>query len=233
MAPSRKKAAGKVRPIKRGGVQPVSAASSLAGKALRGFRVTKDAVANLQEMITHGSRMAFLAVKDCERELDVLEREIDEELPAAVTLVSEAEARELIASLRFITDLERIGDLIWWVAQRLNEPDKKLHSRQQTQIEEMTKILQKMLEHLLDGLSGRDMAAATFVMRADMEMDRVRHDVFKEQLGNSRAKPDMTVVLVAQALERAGDHATNLAEELVHMIEGRSIRHTQKREHER
>jgi phosphate uptake regulator len=112
MAPSRKKVAAKVRPRKRGGVQPVSAESSLAGKALRGFRVAKDAAANLQEMITHGSRMAFLAVKDCERELDVLEREIDEELPAAVTLVSELEARELIASLRFITDLERIGDLV-------------------------------------------------------------------------------------------------------------------------
>jgi phosphate transport system protein len=233
MAPAKKAAASRVREAKPSRRQPAAGGSEVSAKALRGFMVARDAISNLHEMITHGSRMAFLAVKDCERELDVLERQIDEELPGAVTLVSELEARELIASLRFITDLERIGDLVWWVAQRLNEPGKPLQGRHQKQIEEMTKILQTMLEHLLNGLTTRDMTAATFVMRADSEMDRVRHAVFKEQLGNTRGTPNMAVLLMAQALERAGDHATNLAEELVHMIEGRSIRHSQKRHHER
>ena len=65
--------------------------------------------------------MAFLTVKECERELDQLEREIDEQLPSAITRVGERKARELVACLGFITDLERIGDLVWWIAQRLND----------------------------------------------------------------------------------------------------------------
>ena len=54
--------------------------------------------------------MAFLAIKDCEKELDLIERQIDERLPAAITRVNEARARQLLSSLKSTTDLERIGD---------------------------------------------------------------------------------------------------------------------------
>src|SRR5215813_2056642 len=73
--------------------------------------VAKDSAANTGEFIQTSSKMAFLAVKDCEKELDRIERKIDERLASAITEVTEPEAHELLACLKFIIDLERIGDL--------------------------------------------------------------------------------------------------------------------------
>ena len=86
--------------------------------SLRGCLVAKDAAMNLGEVLENSSPMGFLAIKECENELDQIERTIDEELPRAITRVGEVRARELLASLKFITDLERIGDLL----QRPDQP---------------------------------------------------------------------------------------------------------------
>jgi phosphate transport system protein len=200
----------------------------LAARAARGFLIAGDAVSNLREFMRTASRMAFLAVKDCERELDTLERQVDEELPHAITGTEEQTARELIASLRFITDLERIGDLVWWVAQRVHVPEKPLAPKQAAQLEEMAEILERMVRGIHEGLRQRDTGAAAVVLRVDADMDHLREKVFKGQLGSGK-HIRMDLLMMAQCLERAGDHATNLAEELVHLIERRSIRHTTKK----
>jgi phosphate transport system protein len=200
----------------------------LAARAARGFLIAADAVSNLREFMHTSSRMAFLAVKDCERELDTLERQVDEELPHAITGTEEQTARELIASLRFITDLERIGDLVWWVTQRVHVPEKPLAPRQAAQLEEMAEILERMVRGIHKGLRQRDASAAGVVLRVDADMDHLRQSVFKDQLGGGK-EIRMDLIMMAQCLERAGDHATNLAEELVHLIERRSIRHTAKK----
>src|SRR5260370_22284679 len=86
--------------------------------ALHACLVASDAAFNIREFLTNSSQMAFLAVRDCEKELDRIEQEIDEQLPAAITQVTELEARELLACLRFSNELERIADLLWWIPQR-------------------------------------------------------------------------------------------------------------------
>src|SRR5258706_8239179 len=87
--------------------------------ALSACLVAKDATYNVRDFIQGGSKMALLAVRDCEKELDRIERQIDDELPKAITEVGEDEARLLLACFRFTIDLERIGDLTWSVAHRL------------------------------------------------------------------------------------------------------------------
>src|SRR5215470_15952965 len=88
----------------------------LANLALKACLIARDAAFNVQDLLTNSSRMAFLAIKDCEKELDQIERQIDEQLPGAITRVNETKARQLLACLKCITDLERIGDLIMGVA---------------------------------------------------------------------------------------------------------------------
>jgi hypothetical protein len=86
----------------------------LATTALRAFLIARDAAFNMRDLITQSSRMAFLAIKECEKELDVIERYIDERLPAAITRVNEARARQLLTSLKCTTDLEcRRGRRRW------------------------------------------------------------------------------------------------------------------------
>ena len=194
--------------------------------------VASDAAFNFRDYLENSSHMAFLAVRDCEKELDRIEREMDEELPAAITQVSELEARELLACLRFSTELERIGDLLWWVANRAHSYPAKVPKQDSQQLIEMTGILEKMLQSVRDGFTLRQLEPASYVLRADREIDQVYGALFRRHVASGSEEKVLQgadVLLMAQALERCGDHATNLAEELFRLIEGRSLRHMPKK----
>jgi phosphate transport system protein len=210
-----------------------TASSQLKDKTARAFLIARDAVANLYEFLEDSSRMAFLTVKECERELDQIEREIDEQLPKAITRVGERKARELVACLRFITDLERVGDLVWWIAQRLNDSRPKLRERDSEALEAMAKLIISMLEDVHKGFVNGTVEPGHAVIARDREIDELRRQVFRSQLQQSNKKHDapesIDILFMTQALERAGDHVTNLAEELIHLVEERSVRHLPKR----
>src|ERR1700681_2639081 len=108
--------------------------------------VAKDGASNAGEFIRDSSKMAFLAVKDCEKELDRIERQVDEKITSAITEVTEPEARELLACLKFITDLERIGDLTWSVTKRLQAVTTRLQADDKRDLLAMSGTLQTMLE---------------------------------------------------------------------------------------
>jgi phosphate transport system protein len=175
--------------------------------------------------------MAFLAIKDCEQELDIIERYIDERLPAAITRVNEARARQLLTSLKCTTDLERIGDLVMSVAMRVQSRTTKMPASDVRPLVEMSGILREMLDLVYRGFVDLDLECARKVLQMDKEIDRVCHAMFQKHLTEaSPSNPsNFDVLLMAQALERAGDHTTNLAEDLYSLIEGRSLRHAPKK----
>jgi phosphate transport system protein len=204
----------------------------LARTALRAFLIARDAAFNMRDLLTHSSRMAFLAIKDCEKELDVIERYIDERLPAAITRVGEARARQLLTSLKCTTDLERIGDLMMSVALRVQARTSKMAASDVRQLVEMSAILREMLDVIYRGFTELDLECARKVLQMDKDIDRVCHALFQKHLRAQAADNNPSsfdVILMAQALERAGDHTTNLAEDLYSLIEGRSLRHAPKK----
>jgi phosphate transport system protein len=206
-------------------------AHELTELALRACLVASDAAFNIKDFLTNSSRMAFLAVRDCEKELDRIERQMDEQLPAAITQVSEPEARELLACLRFSNELERIGDLLWGVGQRVQNLEIKLPKADSEQLIEMIGILEKMLQQVREGFTQRELDPASYVLRADREIDQVYKSLFRRHVTyHEKMLRSADVLLMAQALERAGDHATNLAEELFRLVEGRSLRHMPKKQ---
>ena len=199
--------------------------------ALRACLVAKDATFNVRDFIHGSSKMALLAVRDCEKELDRIERQIDDELPKAITEVSEPEARQLLACFRFTIDLERIGDLTWTVAHRLEQLSAPLPKEDARDLIGMTVVLEKMLDKVHEGFLHHDVDLAKEVLQADAEVDTACRAVFKRHLENTstRVSADSTsILLMAQAFERAGDHAKNLAEELFHLVEGHSLLHASK-----
>jgi phosphate transport system protein len=135
--------------------------------------------------------------------------------------------------LRFSNELERIGDLLWWVAQRVQGLPTRLPKADSQQLIEVTTILEKMLQSVREGFTLRELEPASYVLRADREIDQVYRALFRRHVANSSQKKKTQngadVLLMAQALERAGDHATNVAEELFRLIEGRSLRHIPKK----
>jgi phosphate transport system protein len=204
---------------------------ALTRLALRACMVASDAAFNTHDFLANASQMAFLTVRDCEKELDRIEQQMDQQLPAAITQVNELEARELLACLRFSNELERIGDLLWWVAQRAQSLPIRLSKPDSQQLIQMTSVLENMLQRVREGFTQRDLGPASYVLRADREIDQIYRALFRRHVASNNKKMQHTadVLLMAQALERAGDHATNLAEELFRLIEGRSLRHTPKK----
>lgn len=199
--------------------------------ALSACLVAKDATYNVRDFMQGGSKMALLAVRDCEKELDRIERQIDDELPKAITEVSEDEARLLLACFRFTIDLERIGDLTWSVAHRLEQLTARLPRDDARDLVEMTNVIEKMLTQVHTGFQNRDLELAQSVLQLDAEVDTACRSVFKRHLETSspRVGPDSTsILLMAQAFERAGDHTKNLAEELFHLVRGHSQLHASK-----
>ena len=204
----------------------------LANLALKACLIARDAAFNVRDLPTNSSRMAFLAIKDCEKELDLIERQIDERLPAAITRVNETRARQLLSSLKSTTDLERIGDLVMSVAMRVQARSSKIPASDVRQLVEMSSVLRDMLDLIHQGFSTLDLDCARKVLQMDKEIDRVCHTLFQKHLAETVAQGDTSgfeILLMAQALERAGDHTTNLAEDLYNLIEGRSLRHMPKK----
>ncbi len=208
------------------------APEDLTRLALKACLIARDAAFNVRDLLTHSSRMAFLAIKDCEKELDLIERQIDERMPAAITRVNESRARQLLSSLKCTTDLERIGDLVMSVALRVQARTTKIPTSDVRQLVEMSTVLHDMLDLIHRGFSALDLECARKVLQMDKEIDRVCHALFQKHLAENVAQGDTSgfeILLMAQALERAGDHSTNLAEELYSLIEGRSLRHAPKK----
>lgn len=210
-----------------------AASDDLARLALKACLIARDAAFNVRDLLTHSSRMAFLAIKDCEKELDLIERQIDERLPAAITRVNEVRARQLLSTLKSTTDLERIGDLVMSVALRVQSRNAKIGASDVRQLVEMSTILREMLDLIHTGFVTLDLECARKVLQMDKDVDRVCHALFQKHLAEHSLRGDASsfeVLLMAQALERAGDHTTNLAEDLYSLIEGRSLRHMPKKQ---
>lgn len=207
-------------------------ADDLVNLTLKACLIARDAAFNVQDLLTSSSRMAFLAIKDCEKELDLIERQIDERLPAAITRVNESRARQLLSSLKSTTDLERIGDLVMSVALRVQSRTAKMPASDVRQLVEMSTVLRNMLDLIHKGFSTLDLECARKVLQMDQDIDHICHALFQKHLAETVAQGDTSgfeILLMAQALERAGDHTTNLAEDLYSLIEGRSLRHAPKK----
>jgi phosphate transport system protein len=204
--------------------------TDLMSLASRAFLLGKDVAANLADVIENSSRLGLLATKQCEQELDGIEYAIDQNLAGAITRVGEAKARELLACLKFITDLERIGDLCLWVANRSFEV--KLSEVERAELGEMIETVEEMLDQIHRAFAERNLDLAFSVLSSDRNLDDMRRKLFNTYLQRRQRKgrqETIDVLFMIQAIERCGDHVKNLAEEVVHLIEHRSIRHTKKR----
>jgi|SRR5581483_6608210 len=204
-------------------------AKDLIGVVSRACLIAKDAAFNVGDYIANSSRIAFVAVQQCEKELDDIETQIDQDLPSAISEVEEQQARELLACLKFITDLERIGDLLCSAGNGIHHLSSPLPKEDTRQLQAMCETLQAMLEDVYQGFTHLDVTKAESALRNDVEMDRACNRVFRRHLQVPETKAhreSARILLIAQALERAGDHAKNLAEEVIHLVRGKTLRHS-------
>ena len=207
---------------------PEPAHHYLVRRTVEACNMAKEAAGAAAEGIATGSSTLLNSLRQRERELDTLDMEIDSGVTTAITEVGPAEARELLACMKFMIGLERIGDLLLSFANSALSVSGRIDSEDTRDLTQMATILEKMLTDCGEAFSAREIAKAIDVLRADAEMDRLRNLIFLRHIENPEdihRQASLQVIFMTQSLERAGDHAKNLAEEVCHFVSGRTVRH--------
>ncbi|HET6653707.1 MAG TPA: phosphate signaling complex protein PhoU [Nocardioides sp.] len=133
--------------------------------------------------------------------------------------------RMLVAALRMVADLERMGDLSVHVAKvaRLRVPDVAIPDELVPTIERMAAVAERMVGQAASVIAGRDVAAALALEESDDEMDQLRRSSFRRMLADDwpyGVEPAVDIALLGRYYERIADHAVSLARRVVYLVTG-------------
>ena len=135
-----------------------------------------------------------------------------------------------MSAVKINTDLERVGDLAINIAEAVRRYMRHPPVKELIDIPRMAEIAQRMLRHSLDSYVRRDTVLAHGVLNEDDALDGLKTQVFRELLtymlqDPSTIEPALDLILISRHLERIGDHATNVAEDVIFMVSARDVRH--------
>jgi len=172
-------------------------------------------------------------VIDRDRRVNTLDVEVDEKCVELLALHQPAagDLRFITTAMKIVTDLERIGDQAVNIAQRAIELNREPQLKPYIDLPRMAEKAARMVKESLDAFVNRDTALARQVCAEDAAVDALKEQVFRELLTfmmeDARTIPRaIRLILISRFLERVADHATNIAEMVVYLVEGKMVRHT-------
>lgn len=141
-----------------------------------------------------------------------------------------ADLRTIVAAVKINTDLERVGDLAVNIAQAASRYSAHAPVKKLIDIPLMAEIAQNMLRDALDAFVRHDLELAQHVLDEDDRLDALKTQIFRELLtymlqDPTKIEPALDLILVSRHLERIGDHATNVAEDVIFIVSARDVRH--------
>lgn len=197
----------------------------MAGRAEEQMRSGLTAVKRLD---AQAAQQTILA----DRDVDALELEIEEQ---AINLLARrqpmaGDLRTLVAVLKISNDLERVGDHAVNIAQCAKRLAEAFPMPQPSELDQMADLATGMLRDAITAFIERDVALARNVCMRDEEVDRYNDVVFRVMLSRMAENtntviPALQMMLVARNLERVADLATNLGEDVIYIVEARTIKH--------
>jgi phosphate transport system protein len=163
--------------------------------------------------------------------IDAMQHEIEEKaiLTIARRQPMAVDLREIIGAMRVCNDLERVGDHAKHIGKRVVALDLDLHPQKLIRgVDHMASLVLAQIKQVLDAYASHDLATALVVWNGDEEVDALCTSLFRELLTYMMEDPRnitfcMHLMFCAKDIERIGDHATNIAETVYYMIEGRPI----------
>ena len=167
-----------------------------------------------------------------DKEVNDLQIEIDDrclKLLATQTPLA-GDLRLITAAMKINADLERIGDQAVNVAENVIKLLPQPPLKPLIDIPRMAEIAQQMTRDALDSFVKKDPAMARDVLRRDDEVDNLKDQVFRELLTYMMADPGtiqraLALILISRNIERIADHATNIAEDVIFLVEAKDVRH--------
>jgi phosphate transport system protein len=167
-----------------------------------------------------------------EKEVNDLQIEIDDSAVKLTALQQPvgSDVRFLFMASRIATELERIGDQAVNIIQNAHHVLKAPALKPLVDLPVMGEIAERMVRDSLEALVARDCSLAMKVLEEEKKVDAHRDQIFRVLLTYMMADPGtieraLALILISRNLERVGDHATNIAEEVIYMVEGREVRH--------
>lgn len=203
----------------------------------------KKRILSLGAMVEERLRLAILAIEDgdtqiaatiikSDYEIDEKEVEVEEECLKIMALYQPVavDLRFLIAVIKINNDLERIADEAVNIAERVTSITGKQNGAFSFDYSRMSEIVDDMLKKSLDALVNLDVDLAFKVVTLDDDVDELHataYDLIKKELQKTptQAGSLINLYLISRHLERIADHATNIAEEVIYLVEGEIIRH--------
>jgi phosphate transport system protein len=171
-------------------------------------------------------------VIDRDRQVNAYDVEVDEKCVELLALHQPAagDLRFITTAMKIVTDLERIGDQAVNIAQRAIELNREPQLKPYIDLPRMTEKAGQMVKESLDAFVNRDTELARRVCAEDDQVDALKEQVFRELLTfmmeDARTIPRaIRLILISRFLERVADHATNIAEMVIYLVEGKMVRH--------
>lgn len=173
--------------------------------------------------------LADRVIQNDER-VDVLEHQVEEK--AILTIAKRQpvarDLREIMVAIRVASDLERIGDLAKNTAKRTHAISDHLPRKLMTGVMRMGRLAQAELKNILDAYSRSDASLAMEVWRSDEDLDALYNSIFRELLTYMMEDPRNIslcthLLFGAKNMERVGDHATNIAENIHYLVHGKPL----------
>lgn len=188
-------------------------------------------VTSIKALIDRDPQLADKAIK-ADNAIDMFEVEIDE-LSLRLLALYQPQAGDLrfiTSSMKINNDLERIGDLAVNIAQRALDLIKVPPLKSLDDVMQMSTATQKMLKDSLNAFVNKDSQLAVDVCKRDDVVDNLNHQIFLRALtdkpkNQAEIERAIDLILVAKNLERIADHSTNIAEDVIYIVEGKSIKH--------
>jgi len=185
----------------------------------------------ISELVSRDEQLAE-KIPQYEMEVNRLQIEIDD---MVMTLVAThqpvaGDLRFLLAATKINSDLERIGDLVVNITENAPTIVKQPELKKLIDIPRMADIARQMVRDSLHAFVKGDVLTAQKVIATDDQVDALKEQIIRELLTYMLADPkaierSLALILIARHLERIADHATNIAEDVIYVIQGRDVRH--------
>ncbi|MDB5037845.1 MAG: Phosphate transport system regulatory protein PhoU [Bacteriovoracaceae bacterium] len=183
-------------------------------------------------LLSHNMEIAQ-SVIDRDNELDQLEKRVDEQAIQVLALRQPAaqDLRFVTASMKICTDLERMGDIIVNICERLVELSKFSPVKSYRDLPRMMECTGKMITKSIDAFVNLSMELASEVLQEDDEVDALFRSIWSELIEMMRQNPSILepgvkLLFIAKHLERLADHTTNIAEQVIFTVKGLDVRHS-------
>ncbi|MEW6184907.1 MAG: phosphate signaling complex protein PhoU [Thermodesulfobacteriota bacterium] len=207
--------------------------SDLKVQILKMGSLVEEAIAkSIKSLVERDSDLAKLVIENDDR-INTFDVSVDEECIRLIALrqPTAGDLRFITTAMKITTDLERMGDYAVDICERALELNTEPQLKPYIDIPRMAEIAEGMVHDALQAFLDRNTALAYEVIKRDDEVDQLTVQIFNELVlymikDSSTISRAIKISYISKYLERIADHATNLAEMVVYMNEGKMIRHT-------